>query len=229
MSQSEFILGFFVRLLHHPELHERLQGAVWTLPSAQYPGHGYCSPCSNQNGTAWGCVCKGSSALQPQSPGVLQPSLAAAKSQDLPLTASESGRYMSLVPILASTHKGLKEEHAGELAVTQSWDKKHTHKRVHVPEEARHSSTSLFLPQNYLSPSFASTKTEIKIFRELIFRMIRFQKGGMKGFLQNIFLLFYLFREGCVLRHKTQRVSAETSDRHTPTLLRYPLLSISHH
>lgn len=133
---------------------------------------GHRSPCSNQNGTAGGCVCQGPSALQPQSPRVLQAPLAAAKSQDR---------------------------------------------------------TSLFLPQNYLSPSFASTKTEMRIFRELIFRTIHFQKGGMKGFLQNIFWLFYLFREGCVLRHKTQRLSAETSDRHTPTLLRYPLSSISHH
>lgn len=115
-----------------------------------------------------------------------------------PRPASDSLRIREIhVPILASTHKGLKEKHAGELAVTQSWDKKHTHKRVHVPEEARHSSTSLFLPQNYLSPSFASTKTEIKIFRELIFRMIHFQKGGMKGFLQNIFLLFYLLGRLC--------------------------------
>lgn len=107
---------------------------------------------------------------------------------------------------------------------------KNTHTKESMSQKRQGTPVLLcFSPQNYLSPSFASTKTEIKIFRELIFRMIHFQKGGMKGFLQNIFLLFYLFREGCVLRHKTQRVSAETSDRHTPTLLRYPLLSISHH
>lgn len=53
------------------------------------------------------------------------------------------------------------------------------HKRVHVPEETRASSTSLFLPK-YLSPSFASTNTDIGIFRELIFRVIHSQKGGVK-------------------------------------------------
>lgn len=121
---------------------------------------GCCCPCSNPNGTARGCVFRGSSVLQPQSPEIFQPFLAAAKSQDLHLTALEHWRYTSLVLTPVFTHKELKEEHAGDLAVTQSWDKTHTHthKGVHVPEGTRDSSTSLFLPQKLLITQFCLSK-----------------------------------------------------------------------
>lgn len=102
-----------------------------------------------------------------------------------PRPAFDSLRRMEihvLSPYTCVDTQGLKEEQDGDLDVSQSWDKTHT-PGVHVPEETGDSRPSLFLPQNYLSPNFASTKTEMRIFREFIFRMIHSQKGGMKGFL----------------------------------------------
>lgn len=196
MSQSRFILSCFVRLLHHPELHKRLQGAVWTLLSAHCPGFGLLQPLQQPE---WGCMglCLQRLICPSTSESRGPPAILGCCQKLRPVFDSLRRKDTHVLSPYTCLHT--KEEHAGDLAVHQSGDKKtpthaHTHKGVHVPEETRDSSTSLLLPQNYLSPNFASTKTEMSIFRELIFRMIHSQKGGMKGFLRNIFWVFLSFQ-----------------------------------
>ena len=191
MPQSGFILGCSVRLLHHTELPGTFQGDIRTVPSTGCPCCGLLLPLQQPG---WDCT--GVHLQKPSCPSPSEPRdpPATLGCHQEPRPAFDSPQIMeilcsydrpcvrgqSVTLLLLHPRERLRKMLEIQTSPSAGTETPHKHTKVHVPEKTRASRASLFLPQSYLSPSFASTNAEMGIFRELIFRMIHSQKERMK-------------------------------------------------